>query len=88
MAFFQSAILHGDTFGSQNNLFVGELLSLVGNGLTAEHRFDTHRCDGCAADTAKVAVSFSDSSILHFLTREGGFSEAANQVFTQRHSLS
>jgi len=83
--------LYGNTFESQNNLFVGKLLSLVGNNFAVEPT-DGSTPTGVmvamrAAATANVAENFSKSSILHFLTQEDGFSEAANQVFTQKHSL-
>ena len=84
MEVFQTAVLLGNTFGGQNNVFVSALLSFVGNS------FVVAPTDGAAlygvmianraTATANMAASFSDNSFLHFLTPEGGFSEAANEV--------
>jgi photosystem II stability/assembly factor-like uncharacterized protein len=81
---FQTAILHGNTFGGQNNVFVGALLSFVGNSFVVEP-IDGPALYGVmianrATATANMAASSSDNSFLHFVTPEGSFSEAANEV--------
>ena len=80
----------GNPFRAWSNVFVSALLGFVGNS------FGVEPTDGStpygvmiatrAAATANAATNFGDESIPHFLTREGGFSGAANQVFTQSRS--
>ncbi len=84
---FESAALHGNTFTAQSNVFTSGLLSFDGNGFVAEPQ-DGSTPYGVmvatrAAAAGNVAVRFGDEAILHFLTpADGGFSGAANQVFT------
>ena len=84
---FQSSVLQGNTFGVLSNVFVSPLLSVGGNSFVAEPQ------DGVtpygvmvatrAAAAGNVAVRVGDEAILRFLIpRDGGFSGAANQVFT------
>lgn len=84
---FQSAVLQGNTFGVQSNVFASALLSCGGNSFVAEPRDGTTPYGVMiatrAAAAGNVAVAFGDQAILHFLTPAGGgFSGAANQVFT------
>jgi hypothetical protein len=89
---FQTAVLQGNTFGAQSNMFVSALLNVVGNSFVPEP-IDRSAPFGVmvasrAAAVGNVAALFSDNVALHFLTTAppaGGFSEAANQVFTQNH---
>jgi photosystem II stability/assembly factor-like uncharacterized protein len=84
---FQTAVLQGNTFSLQSNVFVSPLLSFGGNSFIAEPT-DNDAPYGVmvatrAAAAGNVAVRFGDEAILHFLIPgEGGFSGAANQVFT------
>ena len=87
---FQTAILQGNTFGGQNNVFVSALLSFVGNSFVAEPTdgaaFYGVMIANRAAATANTAAGISDNSFLHFLTPEGRFSEAANEVLIHQQS--
>jgi hypothetical protein len=84
---FQSVSLQGNTFGVQSNMFVSQLLSCTGNSFLAPPR-DGSTPYGVlvvnrAAAAGNVAVVNGDQAILHFLIpSDGGFSGAANQVFT------
>ncbi|MGH8720344.1 MAG: DUF6519 domain-containing protein [Burkholderiales bacterium] len=84
---FQSAVLQGNTFGVQSNILVSALLSVGGNSFVAEPT-DGSTPYGVmvatrAAAAGNVAVRNGDEAILRFLIpRDGGFSGAANQVFT------
>jgi photosystem II stability/assembly factor-like uncharacterized protein len=83
----QSAVLAGNSFRQQQNVFVSGLLSFADNGFLA--MADNRNPYGVmiatrAAAAGNVAVVVGDEAMLHFLTpRNGGFSGAANQVFTQ-----
>ncbi len=84
---FQTAALQGNTFGAQSNVFASGLLSFDGNSFVAEPR-DRRIIYGAmianrAAAAGNVAVRFREEAILFFLVpADGGFSGAANQVFT------
>lgn len=84
---FQTAVLQGNTFNTQNNIFVSALLSMCGNSFIAEPSGDSApygvMVTTRAAAAGNVAVRFGDEAILRFLIPgNGGFSGAANQVFT------
>lgn len=88
---FQSVCLQGNTFGVQSNVFVSQLLSCTGNSFLAPPR-DGSTPYGVlvvtrAAAAGNVAVVNGDQAILRFLIPSGGgFSGAANQVFTSPNS--
>jgi len=84
---FQAAVLQGNVIGAMGSVFASTLLSFDGNSFVAEPR------DGVtpygvmianrAAAAGNVALQVGDHAILHFITpANGGFSGAANQVFT------
>jgi len=88
---FQSASMQGNSFGVQGNVCVSDLLSFNGNTFLAQPQ------DGItpygvmvvtrAAAAGNVAVANGDQAILRFLIpSDGGFSGAANQVFTSPFS--
>ena len=84
---FQTAVLQGNIFGAQRNVFASGLLSVDGNSFVAEPQDGSTPYGAMIANRAaaagNVAVRFGDEAILHFLTpADGGFSGAANQVFT------
>jgi hypothetical protein len=90
---FRSAVLQGNSFDSLSNVFAGGLVSFGDNSFLAQ------TTDGStpygvvvanrAAAAGNVAVLAGDVAILHFLRPStGGFSGAANQVFTLPQSLS
>ena len=83
---FQSAVLEANVFRSQRNTFVSTLLSF------SENHFTVVPEDGApygvmvamrAAAAGNVAAVVDDDALLHFLTPQGGFKGAANQVFTR-----
>ena len=84
---FQSVSMQGNTFGVQSNVFVSQLLSCTGNSFLAQPR-DGSTPYGVlvatrAAAAGNVALVNGDQAILRFLIpADGGFSGAANQVFT------
>ena len=84
---FQSAVLQGNTFGALSSVFASGLLSFGGNSFAAEP-LDGVMPYGAliamrAAAAGNVAARVGDEAILHFLTpANGGFSGAANQIFT------
>lgn len=84
---FQSVSMQGNTFAVQSNVFVSQLLSCTGNSFLAPPR-DGSTPYGVlvvtrAAAAGNVAVVNGDQAILRFLIpSNGGFSGAANQVFT------
>jgi photosystem II stability/assembly factor-like uncharacterized protein len=90
---FQSVAMQGNTFGVQSNVFVSQLLSCTGNSFVAPPR-DGSTPYGVllatrAAAAGNVAVVNGDQAILRFLIpSDGGFSGAANQVFTSPISSS
>lgn len=89
---FQTAVLRGNTFGVQSNVFASGLLSFDGNSFVAEPQDGSTPYGAMIANRAvaagNVAVRFGDEAILHFLTpSDGGFRGAANQVFTLPQSL-
>jgi hypothetical protein len=88
---FQSAAMQGNTFSVQSNVFVSALLSLGGNSFVAEPQDGTTPYGVMiatrAAAAGNVAVRNGDEAILRFLIpSDGGFSGAANQVFTSPQS--
>lgn len=84
---FRTAVLQGNTFNVMANVFASDLLSFDGNSFIA-NPVDGSTPYGVmiavrAAAAGNVAVTVSEAAILHFLTPAGGgFSGAANQVFT------
>ncbi len=88
---FQSAAMQGNTFSVQSNVFVSALLSFGGNSFVAEPQDGTTPYGVMiatrAAAAGNVAVRNGDEAILRFLIpSDGGFSGAANQVFTSPQS--
>lgn len=83
---FQGASIQGNTFGMPGNVFVSQLLSFSGNSfLTQPQNGATYGVLLASRSTAtgNVAQVLSDQAVLHFLVPgDGGFSGAANQVFT------
>ena len=88
---FQSVSMQGNTFAVQSNVLVSQLLSCTGNSFLAPPR-DGSTPYGVllvtrAAAAGNVAVANGDEAILRFLIPSyGGFSGAANQVFTSPNS--
>jgi len=84
---FASATLQGNAFMSLSNVYVGTLLAFNGNSFLAPPRdgltpYGTMLATRAAA-AGNVAVVENDAVILRFLIpSNGGFSGAANQVFT------
>lgn len=84
---FETAVLQGNTFTAHSNVFASGSLSFGSNSFVhnPQDGDDTpygvmiaHR----AVAVGNVSVRFAKDSILHFLTGQGDFSGAANQVFT------
>jgi photosystem II stability/assembly factor-like uncharacterized protein len=84
---FLSVSMQGNTFGVQSNVFISQLLACNGNSFVAQPR-DGSTPYGVmvvnrAAAAGNVAVVNGDQAILRFLIpSDGGFSGAANEVFT------
>jgi hypothetical protein len=89
---FQSALLQGNRLDAPGNLFASLLVSFGDNTLLAP-KLDAGAAYGVvfanrAAAAGNVAMLNNETAVLHFLfPRNGGFSGAANQVFTQPPSL-
>jgi len=89
---FQSAVLQGNTFNSQSNVFASGLVNFADNSFLAQPTDGSTPYGVVGANRAtaagNVAVVNGDAAILHFLRpRTGGFSGAANQIFTSPPSL-
>ncbi len=85
---FATAVVQGNTFAQQSNLFVSVLLAFGNNAFIAPPQDGTTPYGVMLATrataTGNVAVAFGDQAILHFVTPDtGGFDKAANEVFIQ-----
>jgi photosystem II stability/assembly factor-like uncharacterized protein len=83
---FNTAVLQGNIFRFRSNVFASGLLSFDNNSFVGESQdgepYGVMIANRVAA-AGNVAERFSDEASLHFLTPSGGgFSGAANQVFT------
>lgn len=89
---FESAVVQGNSFDAQSSLFAAARVAFGGNTFLAQASDRTVPYGVVvgirAAASGNVAVVNNEGAILHFLRpRTGGFSGAANQVFTQPPSL-
>ncbi len=85
---FASAVLHGNTFVEQNNVFAANLLAFSANCFVAVPLDATTPYGVMVANTAtatgNLAVRLGDEAILHFVTPDPNlFGRAANRVFIQ-----
>jgi photosystem II stability/assembly factor-like uncharacterized protein len=85
---FAAAVLYGNTFAEQSNLFVSALMGFDTNAFMAQPKDGSTPYGVMLATRAtaagNVAVVNGDQAILHFVTPgNGGFAKAANEVFIQ-----
>jgi len=83
-----SAVLHGNTFVEQNNVFAANLIGFDANSFIAVPKDGSTRygvvISNTATATGNLAVRFGDDAVLHFVTPDPNlFARAANRVFIQ-----
>ena len=85
---FASAVLHGNTFAEQNNVFAANLIGFNANSFMAVPK-DASTPYGVmianiATATGNLAMRFGEDAILHIVTPDPNmFARAANRVFIQ-----
>jgi hypothetical protein len=85
---FATAVLHGNTFVEQSNLFAANMLGFASNGFITVPAGGLSAYGVMIANTASAtgnfAVRFGESATLYFVTPDPSqFARAANRVFIQ-----